>query len=157
MVAMARWSKDKAVSIIIRAWNKRGNITPFVQKLHDSLADYNYEIVFIHDNSSDGTADLVSTLSQKYAVKAVVRKNKKGLASTVVDWLRQVNCETVVVMDADLQHPPEVVPNILQALESYDLAVASRYCKTAAPETGDWRKDLYLTLLTSWHYHWRQK
>jgi len=136
MVAMARWSKDKAVSIIIRACNKRDNIIPFVQKLHESLAGYKYEIVFIDDNSGGGTAELVSTLPQKYAVNVVVRKNKRGLASAIVDWLRQVNYETVVVMDADLQHPPEVVPSILQALESHDLVVASRYRKGDSPRDG---------------------
>jgi dolichol-phosphate mannosyltransferase len=132
MFAMARWSKDKTVSIIISACNKRDNIIPLVKKLHDSLAGYRYEIVFI-DNNSGGAAELVSTLSQKYAVKSVVRKNKRGLASTVADWLRQVNCEMVVVMDADSEHPPEVVPSILQALESHDLVVASRYRKGDSP------------------------
>ena len=136
MVAMARWSKDKAVSIIIRACNKRDNIIPLVQKLHESLAGYKYEIVLIGNDSSGGTAELVSTLPQKYAVNVVVRKNKRGLASAIADWLRRVNCEMVVVMDADSEHPPEVVPSILQALESHDLVVASRYRKDDSPRDG---------------------
>jgi dolichol-phosphate mannosyltransferase len=133
MFAMGKWSKDKAVSVIIPTYNERDNIIPLVEKLHDTLAIYDYEIVFIDDNSSDGTAELASALSQKYTVKVVVRKNKTGLASAVIDGLREVKGEIVVVMEADLQHPPEILPNILKALESHDLVVASRYCKGGSP------------------------
>jgi dolichol-phosphate mannosyltransferase len=136
MMAMAACLKDKAVSIIVRTCNKRDNIIPLVQELHNSLVGYNYEIVLIGNDTSGGTAELVSTLPKKYAVNVVVRKNKRGLASAIVDWLRQVKCEAVVIMDADSQHPPEVVPNILQALENHDFVVASRYCKGESPRDG---------------------
>lgn len=127
---------NKAISIIIPTYNELDNIVPLVEKLCSSLSSYNYEVVFIDDNSSDGTAKLISTLSHQYPVKVVVRKNKSGLASAVIDGMSQASGEIVVVMDADLQHPPEVLPSILKALESHDLVVASRYCKGGSP--GEW-------------------
>ncbi|MCX6003044.1 MAG: glycosyltransferase family 2 protein [Chloroflexi bacterium] len=127
---------DKTVSIIIPTYNERDNITPLVERIHRSLSSHNYEIVFVDDNSKDGTAELAKTLCSKYTVKVVVRKDKRGLASAVVDGLTHVSGEVVVVMDADLQHPPEALPNMLKALESYDFVVASRYCKGGSP--GKW-------------------
>jgi len=136
MVAMARWSKDDAVSIIIRTCNQRDNIIPLVQELHDSLAGYKYKIVLVGGDSSVGTAELVATLPKKYAANVVARKNKRGLVSAIVDWLKQVKWEAAVIMDADSQHPPEVVPNILQALESHDFVVASSDCKDKSLSNG---------------------
>jgi dolichol-phosphate mannosyltransferase len=127
---------NDSVSIIIPTYNEADNIVPLVEKLHSCLSGYKYEVVFIDDNSRDGTADIISTLSHKYPVRVIVRKDKKGLSSAVVDGMKQANGEFMVVMDADLQHPPEVVPNMLKALESNDLVVASRYCKGGSP--GEW-------------------
>jgi dolichol-phosphate mannosyltransferase len=121
---------SKVVSIIIPTYNERDNITPLVRRINDALSSYDYEIIFIDDNSSDGTAELASTLSFEYPIKVVVRKNKRGLASAVVDGLGQASGEIVGVMDADLQHPPEVIPDLLQTIKGgADIAIASRYVK----------------------------
>jgi dolichol-phosphate mannosyltransferase len=58
----------------------------------------------------------------------VVRKDKKGLASAVTDGFGMVATDTIVVMDADLQHPPEVIPSLIKAIrDGADIAIASRY------------------------------
>jgi dolichol-phosphate mannosyltransferase len=86
--------------------------------------------VFIDDNSSDGTAEVAAALSPKYPVKVIVRQNKRGLASAVVDGLGYVESELIGVMDADLQHPPEVIPHLVRELKSgADVSIASRYVK----------------------------
>ena len=118
----------RTISIIIPTYNEKDNIIPLVERIDHALSNQNYGIMFVDDNSRDGTAELVATLSPKYPVKVMVRRDKKGLASAVVDGLNQVTGQIVVVMDADLQHPPEVVPNLLQAIEGgADIAIASRY------------------------------
>ncbi|UCG54571.1 MAG: glycosyltransferase family 2 protein, partial [Dehalococcoidia bacterium] len=95
-----------------------------------ALAVYDYEIIFVDDNSSDGTAELATSLQTEHPIKMIVRKDKRGLASAVVDGLSKVSGKYVVVMDADLQHPPEVVPNLIKTIdEGADIAVASRYIK----------------------------
>jgi len=107
-----------AISIIIPTYNERDNIIALVKRIDHALSDYDYEIVFIDDNSSDGTAEVAAALSPEYPVKVIVRKDKRGLASAVVDGLRYVESEVIGVMDADLQHPPEVIPHLVRELES---------------------------------------
>ena len=121
---------SKAISIIIPTYNERENIIPLVERIDQALSNYDYEILFVDDSSRDGTAELAIALSPKYPVKVMVRWNKRGLASAVVDGLKQATGQIVGVMDADLQHPPEVIPDLLRAIkDGADIAVASRYIK----------------------------
>jgi dolichol-phosphate mannosyltransferase len=119
---------SKSVSIVIPTYNERENITPLVERIHRALATRDYEVVFVDDNSRDGTAEIINSLSGKYPVRALVRKDERGLATAVIHGIEHSEGETIVVMDADLQHPPEVVPDLLSKIESgADIAVASRY------------------------------
>lgn len=128
---------DKKISIIVPTYNERNNITPLVERLHRALSGYSFEIVFIDDNSSDGTAEMAESLAAKYPVKVLVRRDEKGLASAVVHGLKHTDSEYLVVMDADLQHPPEIIPAILQELDAgADVAVASRYIRGGS--CGNW-------------------
>jgi len=120
----------KVLSIIIPTYNERDNIQPLVERLHRVLAGQSYEVIFIDDDSRDGTAEAVREMEKHFPVRVLVRKDKKGLASAVVDGISYAAGDIVAVMDADLQHPPEVIPALLQALENgADVAVASRYVK----------------------------
>ena len=127
----------KAISIIIPTYKEKENITPLVERIHNSLSKYDYEIVIVDDNSADGSEELVADLSRRYPVKIIVRKNKRGLSSAVVDGIASTSSEFVIVMDADLQHPPEVLPEIVKALENHDFVMASRYIKGGSP--GEWK------------------
>ena len=119
---------SKAISIIIPTYNERDNITPLVERIDHALSGYDYEIVFVDDGSQDGTAELATALSTDYPVKVMVRQGKRGLASAVVDGLKQATGQIMGVMDADLQHPPEVVPDLLREIKGgVDIAIASRY------------------------------
>jgi dolichol-phosphate mannosyltransferase len=78
--------------------------------------------------SQDGTDELINGLSKQYPVRIIVRKDKRGLASAVVDGLKYASSAIVGVMDADLQHPPVIlVPLLVQVQNGVDLAIASRY------------------------------
>ena len=121
---------SKTISIIIPTYNERDNVIPLVERIHHALHSYEYEAVFIDDNSGDGTAEVARALSARYPVKVIVRQNKRGLASAVVDGLRHATGQIVGVIDADLQHPPEVIPDLLREIESgADIVIASRYVK----------------------------
>ena len=121
---------DKTISLIIPTYNEHDNIIPLTQRLNHVLSGHSYEIVFIDDNSADGTAELAASLKDEYPIKVIVRKNKRGLASAVVDGLKVTSGHIIAVMDADLQHPPELVPDLLREIEAgADVAVASRYVK----------------------------
>jgi dolichol-phosphate mannosyltransferase len=118
------------VSIIIPTYNEKDNITPLVERIHQALSGYDYEIVIVDDNSKDGTIEVASGLAPRYPVKVFVRREEKGLATAVVHGLKHASGKIIGVMDADLQHPPEVLPDLLKAMESgADMVFASRYIK----------------------------
>jgi dolichol-phosphate mannosyltransferase len=119
---------SKSISVIIPTYNERDNVVPLVKRIGGALSDHDYEIVFIDDNSGDGTAKLAAGLSPEYPVRVIVRRDKKGLASAVVDGIGYTSGQLVVVMDADLQHPPEVIPDLIRETEgNVDVVIASRY------------------------------
>ena len=90
-----------------------------------------YELVIVDDNSPDGTAELALELSRHYPIRVIKRPGKLGLATAVVEGFKHARGEVLVVMDADLQHPPELVPELVRKVlyEGYDIAIASRYVK----------------------------
>jgi dolichol-phosphate mannosyltransferase len=119
---------DDMISIIIPTYNERENITPLVERLSRTLAGHKFEILIIDDNSTDGTIDVVSALSTKYPVKAIVRASERGLATAVLHGFKYAQGNIIGVMDADLQHPPEINADLLKAIENgADMAIASRY------------------------------
>ncbi|PUA32295.1 MAG: hypothetical protein B7O98_06435 [Zestosphaera tikiterensis] len=118
------------VTVITPTYNERENVVKLIEELDRCFkeAGITYEVVVVDDNSPDGTAEAVEGLMSKYPVKLVRRPSKLGLTSAVFDGLKYAEGTYVVVMDADLQHPPEVVPKLyVKALEGYDLVIASRY------------------------------
>jgi dolichol-phosphate mannosyltransferase len=121
---------NKALSIVIPTYNEGSNITPLVERIAAALTGYDYEILLVDDNSQDGTPEIVAGLSARYPVNVSVRKNERGLASAVVHGIAGTDGDRVLVMDADLQHPPEVIPDLLKAAdEGADIVVGSRYVK----------------------------
>src|SRR3989304_6715154 len=74
----------KTVSVVIPTYNERENIVPLVKKIATALSGYDFEIVFIDDDSKDGTAEVVAGLAPEYPVRIIVRRNERGLASAVV-------------------------------------------------------------------------
>ncbi|MDO8567261.1 MAG: glycosyltransferase [Dehalococcoidales bacterium] len=119
---------SNSVSLIIPTYKEHDNIAPLMERIHQALHAFDYRVLLVDDDSNDGTAELAASLSSKYPVDIFVRKNKRGLASAVVDGIARATGDTVVVMDADLQHPPEVLPDlVLKIDESADMAIASRY------------------------------
>jgi len=116
------------VSVIIPTYNEKDNIAPLLARIDKALSGYDYEVLIVDDNSSDGTIEIASELASRYPVKVIVRQNERGLATAVVHGLRAASGRIIGVMDADLQHPPEVIPELIKALQGgADMVVASRY------------------------------
>jgi len=129
---------EKLTSIIIPTYNERDNVIPLVERIDKALQGFKYQIVFVDDSSKDGTADAARALSQKYPVKVLVRANKRGLATAIIDGIDYADGEILGVMDADLQHPPEVLLNLLKEINAgKDMVIASRYVPGGGCE--NWR------------------
>ncbi|MBI4295980.1 MAG: glycosyltransferase [Chloroflexi bacterium] len=119
---------NMTISVVIPTYNERENIRPLIEKLGKVLSGYDYEILFVDDDSKDGTPEAIQALQHKYPVKLIVRKGERGLATAVVHGFMNTSGNTMVVMDADLQHPPEVIPALLQEIDrGADIAIPSRY------------------------------
>jgi dolichol-phosphate mannosyltransferase len=108
-----------------------------VERLANAFADSQWELVVVDDGSPDGTADVAERLGRERPVRVLRRAGKAGLASAVIAGFAEARGEALLVMDADLSHPPEVAPKLVHALDAgADLAVGSRYVPGGA--TMDW-------------------
>ncbi|WAH38910.1 glycosyltransferase [Alicyclobacillus dauci] len=118
------------LSIVIPSYNERDNIRPIVSRIHEALRDafVDYDIWFI-DDSTDETVDVLQEVEQvDERVHVHHRNDARGLASAVVDGFELARGTYVIVMDADLQHPPELLPNIYKHLkDGTDIVIPSRF------------------------------
>ena len=123
------------VSVILATYNEAENVRRIIPKLAEVLSKYDREIVLVDDSSPDGTAEVARRVSipRRDRVKIIVRQ-ERGLTSAQLRGIRESSGEIVVIMDADGQHDPEFVPQLVdKVLEGYDLAIASRYVKGGSP------------------------
>ncbi len=117
-----------ALSIIVPTLNERGNIEPTVAALDRALRGIAWEVVFVDDDSHDGTAEAVMALAHgDPRVRLLRRLGRRGLSSACIDGVLATTTPAFVVMDADLQHDPDLIPHLLEALDTADLAIGSRY------------------------------
>lgn len=119
----------KTVTVILPTYNEKENIVHVIEQLAENLKNYDYEIIVVDDNSPDGTADVAESLKNKYPVKVIRRPRKLGLTSAIYDGVINASGDVIVVMDADLQHPPSLVPKLVSKLDNCDIVIASRYIK----------------------------
>jgi dolichol-phosphate mannosyltransferase len=97
-----------------------------------------YEILVVDDDSQDGTEELVSSIAaEDPRIRLLVRKGERGLSGAILYGWQRTDAAILGVMDADLQHPPELLPQLLQAIHGgCDLAIGSRY--TPGGQLGKW-------------------
>lgn len=129
-----------ALSVIIPTFNEVGNVEIIIQRLTECLQDVRWEVVFVDDDSSDGTLAVLRDLSQRDSrVRYIHRIGRRGLASAVVEGMLSTSSPYLAVIDCDLQHDETQLPVMLNRLQSgtCDLVVASRYLKQSF---GDWSK-----------------
>lgn len=119
-------------SVIVPSFNEAGNVAELVRQLDDVLADRGLdgEVLYV-DDSTDGTPDEVRAAAATSRLPVSVHHRATpvgGLSGAVVDGIRLTSRDVVVVMDGDLQHPPAVIPQLLDLLDAgAGIAVASRY------------------------------
>lgn len=114
------------LSIVVPTYNEAGNILPFVDRVSAALDGVDWEVLFVDDNSPDGTAQVVHTLSRSNErVRLVLRLADRGLAKATIQGLLSANGETLCVMDGDGQHDPDVIRSLLAPIGSGEAEIVS--------------------------------
>ena len=128
------------VSIIVPALNEAESLPLLVPRIAAAMNGRAYEVIVVDDNSRDRTPEVCAELARHYPLTLLTRTEPKdGLSGAVLHGMARANGRLLVVMDADLQHPPEKIPELLRVIESgeADFALGSRY--TAGGSTaGKW-------------------
>jgi dolichol-phosphate mannosyltransferase len=134
-VCGGKWGANEPVntpeiSIIIPTFNEKENVRTIAGRVREVMAerDIRYEILFV-DDSRDETPEVLAMLARLYPeVRYVHRTGQRGLATAVLEGFRLAKGRYLIVMDADLQHPPELIPDIVHHLRAgIDVVIPSRF------------------------------
>ncbi|PYJ22914.1 MAG: hypothetical protein DME92_02410 [Verrucomicrobia bacterium] len=134
---------SNSVSIIVPTLNEEENIIPLVSQIAESAVPFR-EILFVDDHSTDGTRDKIRGLARNQSIRLIEQDEAAvGLAGAIMSGARAAQGEILLVMDADLSHPPERIGDLLAPLfvGMADLVVGSRYVKGGStPGWPIWRR-----------------
>jgi len=126
------------VSIIIPTYNESENIINILHSIKEIIPkNILTQTIVVDDNSPDGTGKLVEDYLKNvkkmadHTIEIIHRKAKNGLGSAILNGIQQAKGDTIVVMDCDFSHPPQIIPKLVESIKKYqyDIAVASRYIK----------------------------
>lgn len=127
------------VAVVVPTLNEAANVEALLAKLAVALAGRSWEVVFVDDNSPDGTSALVREFGRvNRHIRIVQRVGRRGLSSAVIEGILATAAPVIAVMDGDLQHSEDALPRLIDAVAEggADLAIGSRY--TAGGGIGDW-------------------
>jgi len=126
-----------SVSVIVPTYKEAQSLPSLLSRLagvRDAISDL--EVIIVDDDSQDGTDDAIAALELDW-VRLIVRTEDRGLSSAVLHGLREARGDVLIVMDADLSHPPEAVEAFVSALRGdADFALGSRYVAGGSTEDG---------------------
>jgi len=121
------------LSIVIPTYNEKDNLQTLLSRIFlvFDKNDIKGEVIIVDDSSPDGTGALAEKLREKYKrLRVIHRKEKLGLSSAVLDGFKASKGDVLGVMDADLSHPPEIIPKMFEEIKNdADFVIGSRYVK----------------------------
>jgi dolichol-phosphate mannosyltransferase len=126
------------LSVIVPTFNERDNVTTLLRRLETTLAGVAWEVIFVDDNSPDGTWDVVRSLArQDSRVRCVRRIGRRGLSGACIEGILASSAPCAAVIDADLQHDETQLPVMLALLQDdkTDLVVGSRYVEGGSADS----------------------
>jgi dolichol-phosphate mannosyltransferase len=127
------------LSLVIPTFNERANISVLIERLHAALDGIAWEVIFVDDDSPDGTAEQIRDISRSDPrVRCLLRIGRRGLSTACMEGILASSAPYIAVMDADLQHDDRLLPKMLDVLqrEACDVVVGSRYI--AGGGVGNW-------------------
>ena len=150
--SLRRLAAPAELAVIVPTYNERPNIGPLVARLRAVLEGVAAEIIFVDDDSPDGTAEEIRSLArQDPRLRCLQRIGRRGLASAFIEGALATSAPYIAVLDADLQHDEALLPVMLAKLRQgdADLVVGSRYLDRRDVESWDSRRQR-LSHLGTW-------
>src|ERR1700742_3170226 len=139
------------LSVVVPTFNERDNVTVLYRRLAATLAGVPWEVVFVDDNSPDGTWDVVRGLArQDTRVRCIRRIGRRGLSGACIEGILASSAPCAAVIDADLQHDETQLPKMLALLQAgdLDLVVGSRYIEGGSADSFDRKRAGFSALAT---------
>ncbi len=127
------------IAIIAPTFNERDNVIALKNLIADALKGQSWELIFVDDDSTDGTFDVVAAESRRDPrVRIIRRVGRRGLATAVVEGILSTTAPMVAVIDADMQHDERVIPDMIARMkqDNVDLVIGSRHVNGGG--VGDW-------------------
>jgi dolichol-phosphate mannosyltransferase len=118
------------LSVIVPTFKERDNVALLVQRIETALTGVAWEVVFVDDDSPDGTAELAKEIAERNPrVRCIRRVTRRGLAGACIEGILSSSARFVAVIDADMQHDEKLLPRMLEILNTgeKDMVVGSRY------------------------------
>ena len=126
------------LSVIVPTFNERDNVTTLFRRLETALEGMSFEVIFVDDNSPDGTWQVVRELArQDCRVRCIRRIGRRGLSGACIEGILASSAPCAAVIDADLQHDETQLPKMLSLLQAddADLVVGSRYVEGGSADS----------------------
>ncbi|QWG16772.1 glycosyltransferase family 2 protein [Bradyrhizobium sediminis] len=126
------------ISVIVPTFNERDNVTTLYRRLEATFAGIPFEVIFVDDNSPDGTWEVVRGLARADTrVRCIRRIGRRGLSGACIEGILASSAPCAAVIDADLQHDETQLPKMLALLQSgeFDLVVGSRYIEGGSADS----------------------
>jgi dolichol-phosphate mannosyltransferase len=140
------------VSVVVPTFNERDNVIALFRKLETALAGRAWEVIYVDDNSPDGTWDVVRALAREDSrVRCIRRIGRRGLSGACIEGILASSAPCAAVIDADLQHDETQLPKMLALLQGgeADLVVGSRYIEGGSADSFDKQRAGFSVLATS--------
>jgi dolichol-phosphate mannosyltransferase len=134
-------ARPAEIAIVVPTFNERDNVLELKSRIDALLAGRAWEMVFVDDDSKDGTYDVLRQEAQRDTrLRVIQRIGRRGLSSAVVEGILSTTAPLVAVMDADLQHDERILPDMMVKLDAAgaDLVVGSRYVEGGG--MGEWNE-----------------
>lgn len=124
------------LSIVVPCFNEEESVEIFFKEIQKVLADQNYEIIYINDGSSDNTLKKIKKLANENSnIKYISFSRNFGKESAIYAGLKNASGDLVCLIDVDLQHPPSLIPEMIETVsnEDYDVVAARRISRKGEP------------------------
>jgi dolichol-phosphate mannosyltransferase len=135
------------LTVIIPTYNESKNIELMILRIHDALRQQHIqeEILVVDDSSPDGTAAVATAMAKTYPVRVYIRTQRAGPGPAIMDGIRLADAPVACVMDGDLSHPPEALPEMYRIIKEGNalLVIGSRHVRGGGTSKWIWYRKFF--------------